>query len=108
MNEPDKLLRRLSPPGGGWDRLLARRDAPPRWARQWLPLAAGGAVALVLLAMLLPQPRHDVPWPRAQGVDVGAGVVPLDQQRVTPLPSDDPRVRLYWMEAAPATRRGQP
>jgi len=99
MNEPQRVLRNLSPPPGGWQRLLARRDAPPRWVRQWLPLAAGGAGTLLLLALLMPQPQLNVQWPGARAA--GADLVPLDRQRISQLPSDDPRVRLYWLEAAP-------
>jgi hypothetical protein len=101
MNEQPGVLRNMTPPSGGWERLLARRDVPPRWAQQWLPLVAGGAVSLLLLGMLVPQPKLDVAWPDARGAGAGMDVVPLDQQRVRPLPTDDPRVHLYWMEAVP-------
>ena len=98
MNEPQGVLRKLSPPSGGWERLLARRDAEPRWVQRWLPLAAGGVVTMLVLGTLVPQPRLEVSWQGVRGV--GADVVPLDTQRIAPLPSEDPRVRLYWMEGA--------
>jgi hypothetical protein len=98
MSEPHILLRKLSPPSGGWERLLARRDAAPGWVRKWAPLAAGSVVAVLVLGTVMPRPRLDVSWPGARGA--GAAVVSVSGQRLQPLPSDDPRVRLYWLEGA--------
>ena len=106
MNPPERTLPVLEPPAGGWERLLARRDQNSRWAPSWPALAAGSAAALVTIAVLTG--RSDLKMPpigarligeRSQGI----GLRTLDEARARPLPSDDPNVRLYWIERAGPT-----
>lgn len=107
MSSPEKLLPVLNPPSGGWQRLQARRESRSSTVIEWLPLASGSLAAAVLAAVFLMN-RNDLRMPfngarlmgeRSQGV----GLRMLDQRQTTALPSDDPNVRLYWVEPAPAT-----
>ena len=100
MNE-ERILAQLAPPAGGWQRLLTRRDTPPRGRQLGLPLAASVALALVLL-LVLPRPHElQLPWNGGRLVaqpSEGVGLRDVAHGRATPLPSDDPRVRFYWLQ----------
>ena len=100
MNE-DRILTELAPPVGGWQRLLTRRDVPPRDQLLALPLAAAVTLALVLLLVLPQTAELHLPWiggrlvaQPSEGVDLRI----MDHGRATELPSDDPRVRFYWLQ----------
>lgn len=106
MNEDQPLLRPLRPPAGGRERLLARRDAA-QGLQSWLPLLAGCASTLALLLLLVPPLKLQVPWSGARLVgerSEGVAVRPLGQQRVTPLTTRDPGVRIYLLEDRSADR----
>lgn len=102
MNE-ERVLAQLAPPPGGWQRLLTRRDAPaPGRGQQFgVPLATAAALALVVL-LLRPQTHElHLPWnggrliaQPSEGVALRVG----EQGRATAQPSDDPRVRFYWLQ----------
>jgi hypothetical protein len=96
----DRILAQLAPPPGGWQRLLTRRDTPPR-GQLLSPLAATVALALVLL-LVLPRPHElQLPWNGGRLVaqpSEGVGVRDVAHGSVTPLPSDDPRVSFYWLQ----------
>jgi hypothetical protein len=104
MNENDIVLRTLNPPPGGLEHLRARRDsrAFAPWT-PWLSVAAGGAFAL---AVTLAVPRRAevhmqlngarLIAQQAQGVDLR---VRDGAHTVVSLPSDNPQVRIYWLEA---------
>jgi hypothetical protein len=104
MNDSQPTLRLFPPPAGGWERLLARRGAS-NGMQPWLPLVAGCASTMLLLLLLVPPLKLQLPWSGARLVgerSEGIAVRPLGPQRVTPLPTDDPYVRIYWMVGTPA------
>ncbi len=98
----ERVLNELSPPVGGWQRLIARRDAVPQ-ERGWrLPLATAAALALVVI-LIRPQPVElQLPWESGRLVgqrSEGAGLQQVSGRQATALPSDDPRVSFYWLQA---------
>ena len=110
MNQPDRMLTSLEPPPGGLERLRARRhvtrglEQPPWWA-----LAAGGATAAACLAIVSQQPHLKMPMAGARLIgerSQGAEVQILGNGRAVPLPSPDPKVRIYRVElgAAPGSK----
>jgi hypothetical protein len=102
MNE-ERILENLLPPAGGWQRLVARRDAAPSWRRLGVPLAMAATLAMVVM-LIRPQPAElDVPWSGGRLVaqpSAGAGLHRVADADATALPTDDPQVRLYWLQKA--------
>lgn len=100
MSTADRLLQRLDPPPGGWQRLLDRREPASSWRAPLAALAC--SLAALAVALLQPQ-RHRVELKlngarllgeHSQGITLSL----LDSQRTVALPSSDPNVRLYWIE----------
>jgi hypothetical protein len=105
MNAPERILPVLEPPGGGWKRLIARRNQPSQWAPSWPALAAGSAATVVVIALLSGRSDLEMPLSGARLIgerSQGTGLRALDEARARRLPSDDPNVLLYWIEPAPA------
>lgn len=100
MNE-ERILELLAPPAGGWQRLVARRDAVPPRQRLGVPLALAATLAMVVF-FVRPQPAEiDVPWSGGRLVaqpSAGAGLQRVEDGKATVLPTDDPQVRLYWLQ----------
>lgn len=98
---PERILGDLDPPSGGWQRLVARRDAARPEKGIGLPLATAAVLALAVF-LLRPQPPQELqlPWTGARLLDqpsAGIGLQQVGGGEVTPLPSGDERVRLYWV-----------
>lgn len=105
MTRTARVLPLLDPPAGGWERLIARRKQRAPWAPSWPALAAGSAAAFVLIAMVTGHSDLTMPLSGARLIgerSQGIGLHALDDARVRPLPSADPKVQLYWLEQAPA------
>ena len=104
MNPQNRLLPVIDPPPGGWSRLRSRRDSRASRAPSEWPLVVGGACALLSLALVMN--RGDVIRMQLNGSRLmgersqETGLRMLDGSRVTSLPSDDPNVRLYWVESS--------
>jgi hypothetical protein len=102
MNTPDRLLETLTPPAGGLQRLIRRRDEDS----YLLPLAVlTSAVAAIAFAFPW-SVRHPVELKlngarlvgeRSQGTTLRM----LDDRKTVAMPSGDPNVSLYWIEQAP-------
>jgi hypothetical protein len=101
MSTPDRFLRTLDAPPGGWQRLVRRRDTD---SESWLmPLASlTCAVAVVVFA---------APWLDRRPIELqlsaarlvgerseGVTLQMLDGRKMVALSSSDPNVRLFWVE----------
>ncbi|QRP64380.1 hypothetical protein I6J77_02645 [Rhodanobacter sp. FDAARGOS 1247] len=111
MSEPIRLFLDLPVPPGGLERLQRRLAADHRTARRhvrWLPAGAAFASGVLLLAILLPgaitrqrqtdqltAALHAAIAPPPGGIRVVDGAA-------LELPSGDPAVRLYLVQAASA------
>jgi len=98
----ERILKSIAPPPGGWQRLVARRDAgrPDEGLR--LPLMTAAVLALVAF-LLRPQSPQEIqlPWNSARLLaqpSEGVGLQRVGGAQVTVIPSGDPRVRLYWIQ----------
>jgi hypothetical protein len=96
------FLDDITPPPGGWQRLLARRDALSREPGLGIPLAAAAVLAVVVV-LVRPQPRElQIPWDAARLTDQpseGVGLKSVRGAQATQLMSDDPRVHFYWLQS---------
>ncbi len=100
MND-ERLLQRLTPPEGGWQRLVARRDTRGNGFRLALPLAVATALSLVVVLLRPPPQELSLPWNGGRLVSQpsdGVGVQSLTNAKATALPSSDPRVLIYWVQ----------
>jgi hypothetical protein len=102
MNEA-RIFEDLAPPADGWQRLVTRRDAAP-WGRGLgVPFALAATLAIVAVLIRPQPPELDVPWSGGRLVaqrSAGAGLQRVAQGSATALPTDDPRVRLYWVQTS--------
>jgi hypothetical protein len=103
MSTPDRFLRTLEAPPGGWQRLIQRRDAD---ASSWLmPLTAALASAAAVFIFVPPwldrRPLElELNAARLVGErSTGVSLQILDGHKMMALPSGDPNVRLYWVTA---------
>ena len=100
MNE-ERLLDDITPPPGGWQRLVARRDTLSRGPGLALPLAAAAVLAVVVI-LVRPQPRElQIPWDAARLTaqpSEGIGLKGIRGAQATQVRSDDPRVHFYWLQ----------
>jgi hypothetical protein len=98
----DRILEQITPPPGGWQRLASRRDAPRPEKGLGLPLAATAVLALAAFLLRPQSPQAlQLPWNSARLLaqpSEGAGLRRVGGAQVTSIPSDDARVRLYWVE----------
>lgn len=105
----ERVLNDLSPPLGGWQRLITRRDTASKDYGWGVPLAAAAALALVVL-LIRPQAQDlQLPWESGrllQQQSEGVGVQDANGTPATALPSDDPRVRLYMLQETNVSRDG--
>jgi hypothetical protein len=104
MSTPDRFLRTLDAPPGGWQRLIQRRDAD---ASSWLmPLTAAlasAAAVFIFVAPWLDRRPIELELNAARLVGERSTGIPLkilDGHKVVALPSGDPNVRLYWVTPA--------
>jgi hypothetical protein len=101
MSTPERFLRTLEAPAGGWQRLIRRRDEAD--ARSWLmPLGALASAAAVFLFVSPWLDRRPLPLElnaaRLIGErSTGHTLQVLDGNRIEALPSNEPNVRLYWV-----------
>src|SRR6478609_6133156 len=100
MNE-ERLLDDITPPPGGWQRLVARRDTLSREPGLALPLAAAAVLAVVVI-LVRPQPRElQIPWDAARLTaqpSEGIGLKGIRGPRETKLMPIDPGVLFYWLQ----------
>ncbi|MET0282259.1 MAG: hypothetical protein ABW278_14205 [Steroidobacteraceae bacterium] len=95
-----RVLSHITPPSGGWQRLLARRDIRRTPAGFALPLAAAASLTAFLIVAVPQRQQLQIPWSGGRLVaqrSEGPGVH-LPHGRATPLPSADPEVQIYWLE----------
>jgi hypothetical protein len=104
MSTPDRFLRTLDAPAGGWQRLIQRRDAD---ASPWLvPLTAtlaSAAAVFIFVAPWLDRRPLELELNAARLVgerSTGISLQILDGREMVALPSGDPNVRLYWVTPA--------
>jgi hypothetical protein len=101
MSTPDRFLRTLDAPPGGWQRLIRRRDAD---SGSWLmPLASltCAVAVMVFVAPWLHQRPIQLNLNAARLVGERSKGVPLqllDGRKPVALSSSDPNVRLFWVE----------
>ena len=104
MNE-ERLLDDITPPPGGWQRLVSRRETLSREPGLALPLAAAAVLAAVVI-VVRPQPRElQIPWDAARLTaqpSEGIGLKGINGAQATQVMSDDPRVRFYWLQTTSA------
>lgn len=98
----ERILDELTPPAGGWQRLVARRDEESQVRGFGVPLATAAVLAVVVFLVRPEVHELQLPWEGSRLIgqqSEGVGVRRVEGARVTPLASDDPRVHLYWLEA---------
>jgi hypothetical protein len=101
MSTPDRFLRTLEVPPGGWQRLIRRRDAE---SGSWLmPLASltCAVAVMVFVAPWLDQRPIELELSAARLVGERSTGVPLqllDGRKMVALPSRDPNIRVFWVE----------
>ncbi len=103
----ERILGDLAPPSGGWQRLVARREAVRPAKGLGLPVATAALLALATFLLRPQSPQElQLPWNSARLMDQpsrGVGLQRVGGAEITAIPSGDERVRLYWVEprAAP-------
>jgi hypothetical protein len=106
----EKFLHTLSPPSGGWQRLVARRDAPRGEGGLGWPLATAAALALVVFFVRPPTRELQLSWESARLTDQpseGIGLKQVNGAKATALPSSDPHVHFYWVQDERTLRQEQ-
>ena len=97
----ERFLDDITPPQGGWQRLLARRETLSREPGMAVPLAAAAVLAVVVIAVR-PQPRElQITWDAARLTaqpSEGVGLKGVRGAQATQVKSDDPRVHFYWLQ----------
>ncbi len=101
MSTPDRFLRTLDAPPGGWQRLIRRRDTE---TESWLMPLASLTCAIAVMVFV-------APWPDRRPIELelsaarlvgerGTGVPlqMLDGRKMVAMASDEPNVRLFWVE----------
>jgi hypothetical protein len=113
MSTPDRFLRNLDAPPGGWQRLIRRRDTESgSWLMPLTSLTCAVAV-MVFVAPGLDRRPLELDLSAARLVDARSKGVPLqllDGRKTVALSSGDPNVRLFWVERgsdASAAGRGR-
>jgi len=102
MSPPDRFLRTLDAPSGGWQQLVRRRRE--RESGSWLMPVASLACAVVVMVFVAPwldrQPiEMDLTAGRLIGErSKGVAVQLSDGREVVALASSDPNVRVFWVE----------
>ena len=101
MSTPDRFLRTLDAPPGGWQRLIRRRDTE---SGSWLmPLTSltCAVAAMVFVAPWLDRRPIELELSAARLVgerSKGVTLQLLDGRKMVALSSSDPNVRLFWIE----------
>ena len=98
-----RLLEMLTPPPGGIGRLLARKDASQTASRPGLGLPLAMAASLAALTFAMRPQAHELTIAEEGGRLIGQAPAATRGARVAgaralALSSDDPRVRIYWLE----------
>ncbi len=107
MSTPDRFLRTLDAPPGGWQRLIQRRDADTSWLMPLTTALASAAAVFIFVTPWLDRHPIELQLNAARLVgerSTGTTLQILDDHKVMALPSSDPNVRLYWVTpAVPST-----
>jgi hypothetical protein len=106
MSTPDRFLRTLDAPPGGWQRLMRRRDAESgSWLMPLTSLTCAVAV-MVFVAPWLDRRPIELELNGARLVGERSKGIPLqllDGRKIVALSSSDPNVRLFWVERGSET-----
>lgn len=101
MSTPDRFLRTLDAPPGGWQRLIQQRDADaPSWLMPVTTALASAAAVFIFVAPWLDQRPIELELNAARLVgerSTGITMQVLDGHKMVELRSGDPNVRLYWV-----------
>lgn len=96
-----RILQDIAPPSGGWDRLVARRDALRPGQGLGLPLATAAVLGLVVFLLRPQETELQLPWDGARlqaHRSEGLGLQRVGGAQATAIESSDPRVQFYWVQ----------